>query len=495
LSKENYSHASLKELIFRFVKISSTYGGFKFISQFGAFFLTPIYWHYLSPEDYGTLGLIAVLQGVITPIINLGLHSSVERFYYEWNEEERKYKIGALWLISIIISFLIITAIDLSSEIIFPHIFTQVPYNPYFRVSLVTTLFVSLSFFPFVILRITEKSKQFGIYSVFNFALTSVISIFMLSVLKYKVLGVLYGGLISALIMGVFWIIWMYKRIKININIGKIKSEIYYSIPNLPINILEAIGNNFDQYLLEKYLGLKQLGYYSIGNRFGTYFNQLNSSLKTAWFPMTYKMLSQKKDFKSVLPSLSLFYFYVLTIFALSSSLLLREVILLFAREKYIDAYQFVPLFILIYLIRNFGTAWGRGLDLVKKPQYTLFSTIPGVISSMVLLYIWVPRYGAYGAIYAMLVSSLIKTFIYVLIAHIFYPRKFPVDKVIYLCLTCGFLFLIGNNSDLNTFASILFKISIIILFMAIGSIITFGYKNVISQVSLMARKRFNNNT
>ena len=167
--------------------------------------------------------------------------------------------------------------IEIISDSLFPYLFTQVPYDPYFRIILFTTLFSSLSYFPFVILRITEKSKIYGIVSVFSFLLTAFINIILLSVFQLKVLGILYGNLISTCILGIFWIIWMRNKIKLNFNIPSIKAELLYSLPSLPINILESIGNNFDRYILEKYLGLRQLGFYNIGNRFGTYFNQIKN--------------------------------------------------------------------------------------------------------------------------------------------------------------------------------------------------------------------------
>ena len=487
--KDDYSKLSFKSLILRFVKNSSTYGFFRFISQFGAFFIIPIYWHFLSPKDYGILAITAVLQGVLSPVINLGLQGSVGRFYYEWDQKEREKKIGTLWLSSILIALFFVCLIEATASFVFPVLFKKVSYNPYFKIVLWTVFFNSFVYFPFIILRITEKAKTFGIYSLISFLGNAGIIIFMLAFFDLKVMGVLLGALLNAGIWAIFWTIWMFKRMKLGLKIFSIKEEFYYSLPNLPITLTDTIGKNFDRYLLEKHLGLTQLGFYSIGARFGNYYNQINSSLKTAWFPMAYKMLIQRKDMKKILPSLSLFYFYILTIFALSASLLLKEIIFWFGKEKFIEAYQYVPLFILVYLIMNFGTAWGRGLDLAKKPQYALFSTISGAASGIVLLYILVPTYGTYGAIGALLISSSIRTFIFILLAHIFYPRKFLLKEVLLICSLLSTAFWIGYRIDFNnTIISFLAKCILILAYMILGAFVTFGYtriKNQISQLKL----------
>lgn len=487
---DDYSKISFKSLILRFVKISSIYGFFKFISRFGAFFIIPIYWHFLSPKDYGILALTAVLQGVLYPVINLGLHGSVARFYYEWTQEQRAKKIGTLWLSSILIALIFVFLIEATASYVFPILFKNVSYNPFFRIVLWTILFNSFRLFPFNILRVTEKVKTFGIISFLSFLVNAGIVIFLLAVMDFKVLGVLLGGLVNGGIWAIFWIIWMSKRMKLNLDVSFIKEEVYYSLPSLPINIIDSIGKNFDRYLLEKYLGLTQLGYYSIGNRLGNYYNQVNTSLKTAWFPMTYKMLVQRKDMKKILPSLSLFYFFLLTIFALSASLLSREIIFWFGKEKFIKAYQYVPLFILVYLIMNFATAWGRGLDLAKKPQYALFSTISGAIVGIVLFYFLIPAYGTYGALGALLISSFVRTFILVLLAHIFYPRKFLLKEVLLICSLLTAAFWIGYRIDFSsTIISFLAKCTLILAYMILGALITFGYARVKNQISQLKQQ------
>lgn len=488
----DYSHLSFKSLILRFVKNSSTYGVFQFIVQFGAFFITPIYWHFLSPEDYGILSVTAVLSGVLTPVIILGLHGGVGRFYYEWEQKERAKKLGTIWLISVSVALFFTLIIDATANYVFPFLFKQVAYDPYFKITLWTIFFSSFRYVPFNILRVTENIKTYGIISSLSFFGNAGLVIFFLAVMHLKVEGVLLGGLISNGALAIFWITWMSRRVKLNLNVTSVKEELRYSLPSVPINLLNSVGNNFDRYLLEKYLNLTQLGYYNVGNRFGTYYNQLNSSLKTAWFPMIYKMVAQRKDFKTILPSLSLFYFYVLTIFALSASLLLKEVIFWFGRDKFIQAYQYVPLFILVYLITNFATAWGRGLDLAKKPQYTLFSTIPAMATSIALLYWWVPQYGAYGALGALLIASFVRTFIFVLVAYIFYPRRFLFKEVLLICFLLAAVFYTGYQIEFDsTLVSFLAKTILVLIYIFLGAIVTFGRNRITTQWSKLKRQVF----
>jgi len=493
---DDYSKLSFKNLLLRFVENSSTYGVFILIVQFGGFFLTPIYWHFLSPADYGIIALTTVLSGVLAPIIIIGLNGSVERFYYEWKEEERKKKLGVMWLISIFIALMFVLIIETTANYIFPILFKQVPYNPYFRIVLWTTFFSSFALIPFNILRITEEMKMFGYLSVLSFLINFITTIIFLSIIKLKIIGFLYGGLISAIVLSFIWIVWMYRRITLNINVFSIKNELVYALPSLPLSFIDSIGRNWDRYLLEKFLGLTQLGFYNVGNRFGIYYDKVNSALKTAWFPMIYKMFIQRNDIKKVLPRLSLFYFFLLTIFALSASLLAKEIMFWFGKDKFITAYQYVPFFVLIYLIKHFGTAWGRGLDLIKKPQFNLLSEIPGWVLAIVLMYLWVPKYGAYGAIYALLSSSMVRVGLYVAIAHFALPRKFLTWELLFLGILLGISFFIGYQIDVNsTILSFTIKGVVIFLYTFFGAITVFGYKNLIDNIYILKCKLLKQNT
>jgi len=491
---DDYNKLSFKYLILRFIKNSSIYGTFTFLTRFGAFFVTPIYWHFLSPKDYGIIGLTAVLQGVLSPIIILGLHGAAERFYYDWGKDETSKKLGTLWVVSILFALSFVVLIELTSSYVFPVLFKQVPYNPYFRIVLWTTFFASFQYFPFSILRITEKAKFFGLTSFISFLTSAGISITLLAVMDVKVMAVLIATLANSTIWATFWMVWMLKRAKISLRVFDVKAELYYSLPSLPINIVNTIGNNFDRYLLEKYLGLTQLGYYNLGKSFGSYYDSVNKSLKTAWFPMTYKMFAQRKDMKEILPSMSLVYFYFLTIFALSASLLSKEIIYWFGQSKFIAVYQYVPLFILCHLIQNFATAWGRGADLVKKPIYDLISITSSVLVGIVLLYYLVPSYGAYGALGALLISYFVRTSILVSIAHMLFPRKFLVKEILCLYVLLILAFFIGYQVNFeSTVVSFIFKSIVISFYMIFGLFFTFGYRRIMSQLNHF-KLRFVNN-
>ncbi|WP_321417453.1 oligosaccharide flippase family protein [uncultured Desulfobacter sp.] len=482
---------SLKDLIKRFLSNSATYGAFSFIRQFGAFFIIPIYWHYLTPTDYGILALTSLITNIFTPIIILGLQEGVERFYYIWTHENRKLQTGRVWCLGIITGLSITLLIEAGGRYIIPRVFEDMSYVPYFQMVTWTMFFNSFTMIPFRILRVTEKIKFYGVCSLFQFIINSTLVIMFLSIMDMGVSSVFLGGLINSIFWALFWIVWIWNKIKISVNFKYIKSEIHYSLPSLPINIINRTGLYFDRYLLGQHLSLANLGLYNVGNSFGNYYNQVNSAFKTAWYPMLFKMHSDdKKDLKDVLPVVSLFYYYMLLIFALSAALFSREIICFFGSEKFIKAYPYVPYFVLIYLIMNFSSAFGRGIDLVKKTYFDLISSISGAVVSVVLLCILVPRYGTYGAISALLASTSIRTVVTVTIAHSLYKRVFPFQKIVALSAVALFSFYNSYGFEHQSiFYCLVYKIFYVLLFIIWGGIIIFGFSSVIKQTKRIVNK------
>ena len=50
-----------------------------------SFFLMPLYTAFLSPVDYGILGVVSSISSFLSVFISLGLETAAARFYYKNN--------------------------------------------------------------------------------------------------------------------------------------------------------------------------------------------------------------------------------------------------------------------------------------------------------------------------------------------------------------------------------------------------------------------------
>ena len=87
--------------------------GLKLIS----FFMVPIYTRTLTPDDYGIIGFASSLINVLSPIVGLGLISSLPVLYYSYHGEERSRLISSTVNFTFLYS-LAITIIIQSAQLI-----------------------------------------------------------------------------------------------------------------------------------------------------------------------------------------------------------------------------------------------------------------------------------------------------------------------------------------------------------------------------------------
>jgi len=86
------------------VKDTILYGGSDFILKVIAFAVFPIYTHLFSVAEYGIIGLIGTIAGLVGLVLNLGLTNAAQRFYFdpETPEADRPALISTgLWILSV----------------------------------------------------------------------------------------------------------------------------------------------------------------------------------------------------------------------------------------------------------------------------------------------------------------------------------------------------------------------------------------------------------
>jgi O-antigen/teichoic acid export membrane protein len=449
----DYAGLSFRQLLSRFFGYSFSYGALNLLTKLGGFLLFPILWRFLTPADYGIIGMAAVIQGLAGALMTLGLESGLGRFYHEWTDAERPRKIGVLWLMSAGFGLALALVLDFAGARFSGMLIRQVDFHPYLRIALWSAYLGSLSVFPFIILRISERIRFFGVVSFLTFLTNAALTLYFVAALRMGPFGFLLAALLVSAGWGLFWCAWMWPRVRLALDPGLVRQEIRYSLPAIPINIAGQLDGALDRLFIDKVASLSQIGLYSLGKKLGEYFNMLNQSLKTAWMPMIFKMIVQRADFREVLPRLSMVYLFALGVGALSLTLLSEELISLFGGERYAGMYPFVPWFVAAFFAKNFATAWGRGMDIAKRPQLELIPVFAGSLSNVALLALLVPTHGMRGAMAAFLASSIIGSAIQVWLAHRAYPREFPIGRIALFLASLGAASWLGSLCDFGNLA------------------------------------------
>lgn len=411
-----------------FLKGISGFGGFALINQVGGFFLIPIYWKYLDPSDYGIIGIFTIIVSVLSALYVFGLNGTVERFFFEWNDEERNNKIKTLYHLQILMMVFLSAFLHL---IFWSGIFSfnNAEYYPVVFLALMTSSFLSFQYIPFSIIRVNQKIKLFGCLSVFSFFLTALITIFLLAYADFGVEGYLYAQFSSSAFLALMWV-WVIQSYSGGEGWSPVKEELKYSAPSTPLTLITRVSEVIDRVILERLLSLNLFGLYSFASQFGGYFNSVNSVLKLAFWPLIFKLVVKDQESPKQVTKLSLFYVLILAQLGLVAMVCCEAFVYWFGEKKFYDSFNYILFFIVAGFIRGVGTAFGVGIEIAKVPHKALYAVIPSSITAFALAVLLIPVLGVWGGIVALVAAAMVKSIISIYLGHRAYPRKFPAYQV-----------------------------------------------------------------
>lgn len=475
-----YRNATKGHLLKRFAFNAGVYGASIGLVRFGWVFLLPFYWQKLSPADYGIIGIAQLLQVVLGPILSIGLHDGIQRFFHDWTDDERPRHIAALWTVSLVLSVLVCGLLDWGGPWLLDKLFNQVPFDPYLRITLWAAFFTNLSVFPLAILRSRERLRAFSLVTIAAFLCQAALTLYFVLGLEMGAEGYLLGILASAILMGVVYVILMLQECRFRFSRQHILQPLAYSLPTVPVAVLDGTASLFDRFFLDKYVSLSQIGLYNLGNQFGSAFNFFNQTLKTSWLPFLYRVVSERQDGPEILSRYAVYYLALLAVPALAIALLSKELIELIGDPRYYGVYTYIPGFVLIYYIQSIASAMGRGMDLAKKTHLWPLVPVSVIIVSLTGLSILVPRYELWGAIGALILAAFARVIVQVWLSVRYYPRPLRLGPLAAIWLVGMVFFIVGDALEgVEWWLSVVAKLGLIAAFIGIIAPFAIGWAGV----------------
>jgi O-antigen/teichoic acid export membrane protein len=242
-----------------------------------------------------------------------------------------------------------------------------------------------------------------------------------------------------------------------------------FSLPLVPGAFIEAGLSVLDRFVLEKFVPLREVGLYSLARNLAGVLRQLSSALKTAWIPFYMRVATERSDYAQVISRTTTLYSGVLASLSVLLAIMAREIILFMGKEAYLDAAALVPLLVLALYIQIHDVILGNGLLMARKTGYMpLIIAVQGivyVVSSLLL----VPRLGALGAVFSLMIGSIVRILVQGWFSLRFYPIPFEFRKLAMLPLLAILAY--GSSSIVHSNSITIFAISFKILILLVYTV------------------------
>jgi O-antigen/teichoic acid export membrane protein len=246
--------------------------------------------------------------------------------------------------------------------------------------------------------RARDQAKHYVAFGAFNAIFIAVATIVRVVILNQEAPGWVQAQLEGAIVVALISFVVLLRKVKPSFKWGTLKSALIFSIPLMPHFVAHWILSVSDRMILESYVGLAQLGLYSLGYQFGQGFQVIVTGINNAMIPL-FGRASREKSERLKLPDVITYYLFIVITLALILALIGGEIVLLLFPSNYDGAVPVVPWIILgflafaVYLIPMNYLSMTRG-----ETKYIPLSTLTAALLNLVLNLVFIPKFGIMAA-------------------------------------------------------------------------------------------------
>ena len=407
------------------------------ISQ-GALFvlLFPIYTSFLSPQDFGIIGLMSITVSLLTRFVSSPINSAFTRFYYapEYREKSGILLFNLfLWALLIIICCAIIFW-QISEYL--AGILLQGRNLAYLLKIYALILFLQpFSSLFLCLLRMLERAKYFVFTSISSLLLSAGLTLYLLTVLKKGVLALIVGNLLGLIVTVIMVLPVFIKRSTFKLSRSVLIPPLKYAYPLLLSEYSNLLIQSGDRYVLRIFNSVSTVGLYSFGYQIaGILQTVLVTPLKQALQPVVLKQEENPEAIRHFLRTGATYFYLIACAACLLISLFSREILMLFARkEVFWAAWVIVPIITYSYVQHGLGNFVGWGMGLMKKSFHVSGIVLVAALMNIGLNFLFIPQWGMLGAAFATMLSYIVWNLLKAYYSAKFYDLHFEVGRLLHI--------------------------------------------------------------
>ncbi|MGL4519016.1 MAG: lipopolysaccharide biosynthesis protein [Phocaeicola sp.] len=419
--------------------------------------LLPLYARIFSVEAYGTIDIIQTLVAMASIFAFLQLETALQRYYYEYRNNERKsfvYTILAtIFLFSIAISaLLLVLSPYIESLLIKSTIYTKALTLAIFQIPLNLLLTMIL-----IVLRFEKQNKKFTCLILFKVTLFFLLVYTFIVTFNWGVQGLFLAQFISTFLVVIASIFQCRNYIQVNYKKLYMKKAMQYALPQFPARIGSSVNTYANRFFIVGYLTVYSLGVFSMALKIASLIQIIHQIFMMAWNQFMFKIINQEGYQKKIV---NVFNILLPIIFfgALFLSLLSSEIINLFTTPEYLEAQKYIgglSLAISLIICKEIVDIGPK----VKEKTFILTKNFTiSMLANLILLAILLPLFSIKGVVYAMISSNLLLVIV----------SWYNSNKILYIPFSVTYFILTLSPplffSTLGMYITIAFSIRVIIL-------------------------------
>lgn len=401
------------------------------LQQGASFFLLPLYMQYLSPADYGTVNLLLIARTLVFTLSGSAIGPSLFRSYYDYESlKERRVVTSTSLLMSVMLAgFFSVLGILFSDQLSILLTGTR-EYGFLTVLVLVTGVIQSVNTVVMAVFRAKKRSMRYAVLSLISMLTTIAVTVYLVVAKDEGISGVVWGGLAGLVVSGALGLYMIKDDLAFVISLREIRKITSYGLPFVPVNFISFGLNAGTRMIIQAFLGAAGVGLYALGKRLG----QLVAVVIIAPFnkiaPAAIFSAENDPDARSFYSRLVTYYLVLTGTFALTISVISKDLLRLIADELYWEAWRIVPWIAAGIVLFGMRGLISVGLFLQRKTGWFPIAFGFGALVNILALIPLIQIMGVPGAGLAFLLGSIVICYIRFRAGQATYTVPFEYGRV-----------------------------------------------------------------
>jgi O-antigen/teichoic acid export membrane protein len=397
-----------------FVSHAATYAIGNVARRFVGFAMLPIYTRFLTPADYGVIGLLTFALALLEPLLGARLGWAVPRFYFEAEDHRGRREViwGAL-LITGGASAVSVIVLVLLRNVAANILFGNSKYALALGLFAITLLSQPIETMGMTYLRLRERSGLFVVFSVAKLILQLVLNLLLVVYWRGEVIGVVLSAVISSVLISIASIVYVANHEALAFHWQLTRRMMQFCWPLWLTAIAGLYIGASGALFLRAFDTLSDVGLLQLALKFGATVGMLIwAPFLQHWEPSSfqyYKQVDGKRKFQVAFIGISALMF----IGGLAVTIFAEPVIKVMATKSFYAAMNVVPVLTFALVLDRLRTFFDFSFMITDRTKmrgaYQYGTAVVLTIAYVAL----VPRFGLMGAAAAQCLT-FVGTFIWV---------------------------------------------------------------------------------
>ena len=413
--------------------------------QIASFLLLPLYTIILSTTENGAIALLLIVEQVTRVVNRWGIDASFMRFYYDCADDRSRRELAStIFFFLLAASGSLALAAVAAAPALGRLLFGGDDFTTPLRLVFITTLFGSVSFLPFHVLRIEGRARTYVALTFANNVATLIVKLLFVAGLRMGVLGVALADLLVAAGLALALAPRYGALIRPVFSARQLRACLAFGLPRVPHSFAHQVIATVDRFVLSRFAPLAPLGVYNIGVSLGLGLKLFLSAFETAWAPFYFREM-KSEDAPRTFRTISTYVFGVLVLLVAGLAAVGRDLVRLMTAPTYHGAAAVVPWIGLAVGLQGIYLLTSIGLNITKRTAYYPVATGAATAAAIGASLLLIPRYGILGAAWSNVMAYAVLAAAGMALSQRFYPIHYEWGRLWRLVLAGGLAALAGR--------------------------------------------------